>query len=42
MLKYNISPENLTLREAKEKNEAWDDFIKRKNKIEKEFKKALK
>ncbi len=41
-MKYNISPENLTLREAKEKNEAWNDFIARKNKIKKEFQKALK
>ncbi len=42
MLKYKMSPEKVVLREAKEMKEAWDDFINRKNKIQKEFQKAMK
>lgn len=41
MLKYKVGPENLTLREAKERDEAWKDFIKRKNAIQKHFQEEL-
>jgi len=42
MLKYKISPEKAALVESKEMLETWDKFLDRKNKIQKEFQKALK